>query len=50
MGKKKKITRYAIEPYEFDFSNFVIDDFDPLSFNNDNIENLIENEKQKAIQ
>ena len=49
-GRKRRLPDMQLEPYEFDFSNFVIDDFDPLSFNNDNIENLIENEKQKAIQ
>ncbi len=49
-GRKRRLPDMQLEPYEFDFSNFVIDDFDPLSFNNDNTENLIENEKQKAIQ
>ena len=49
-GRKRRLPDMQLEPYEFDFSNFVIDDFDPLSFNDDNTENLIGNEKQKAIQ
>ena len=49
MGKKKKITRYAIEPYEFDFSNFVVDNFDPLAFDNLTTIGAREEEENKAI-
>ena len=37
-GRKRRLPDMQLEPYEFDFSNFVIDDFDPLSFNNDYLE------------
>lgn len=47
-GRKRRLPKIQLEPYEFDFSNYVIEDFDPLSFN-DNTEAIKEQEEQRAI-
>lgn len=31
-GRKRRLPNMQLEPYEFDFSNFVVDNFDPLAF------------------
>ena len=33
-GRKRRLPNMQLEPYEFDFSNFVVQDFDPLAFDN----------------
>lgn len=48
-GRKRRLPDMQLEPYEFDFSNFVIDNFDPLAFDNDNSELIRYDEEQKAI-
>ena len=48
-GRKRRLPNMQLEPYEFDFSNFVVEDFDPLSFDVDNSESIKEKEEQKAI-
>lgn len=48
-GRKRRLPNMQLEPYEFDFSNFVIEDFDPLSFDDDNSESIREQEEEKAI-
>ena len=48
-GRKRRLPDMQLEPYEFDFSNFVVEDFDPLSFNDNNLESIKEQEEQKAI-
>lgn len=46
-GRKRRLPDMQLEPYEFDFSNFVVDDFDPLAFNNN--DNKRQQEEQKAM-
>lgn len=48
-GRKRRLPNMQLEPYEFDFSNYVIEDFDPLSFNTNNQDSIREQEEQKAI-
>ena len=35
-GRKRRLPKIQLDKYEFDFSNFVVDDFDPLAFENSN--------------
>jgi len=48
-GRKRRLPDMQLEPYEFDFSNFVVDGFDPLSFDNNDLDALREQEEQAAI-
>jgi len=32
--RKRRLPNMQLEPYEFDFSNYVMEDFDPLAFDN----------------
>lgn len=48
-GRKRRLPDMQLEPYEFDFSNFVIEDFDPLSFDNSNSDLIRQEEEEKAI-
>ena len=48
-GRKRRLPDMQLDKYEFDFSNFVIEDFDPLSFDDSNSEAIREQEEQKAI-
>lgn len=47
-GRKRRLPKIQLDLYEFDFSNYVIEDFDPLSFNDDT-EAIKEQEEQRAI-
>jgi len=48
-GRKRRLPNMQLDKYEFDFSNYVIEDFDPLAFDNTNIEDLKQQEEEKAI-
>lgn len=48
-GRKRRLPNMQLEPYEFDFSNYVIEDFDPLSFDNGNAEAIRREDEEKAI-
>ena len=36
-GRKRRLPNMQLDKYEFDFSNFVVDDFDPLNFTEDTL-------------
>ena len=46
-GRKRRLPNMLLEPYEFDFSNYIDTKFDPLNF--DNAEAAIEQEHQELI-
>ena len=48
-GRKRRLPNMQLEPYEFDFSNYVIEDFDPLAFDNLTTIGARQQEEQKAI-
>jgi DNA polymerase I-like protein with 3'-5' exonuclease and polymerase domains len=48
-GRKRRLPDMQLEPYEFDFSNFVVDDFDPLAFDNSTTIGAREEAENKAI-
>ena len=48
-GRKRRLPDMQLEPYEFDFSNYVVEDFDPLSFDNGNADAIRQEEEEKAI-
>ena len=48
-GRKRRLPKMQLPLYEFDFSNFVVDNFDPLSFTDNNSDELKQQEEQKAI-
>ena len=48
-GRKRRLPNMQLEPYEFDFSNFVVDNFDPLAFDNLTTIGAREDEENKAI-
>lgn len=49
-GRKRRLPDMQLDKYEFDFSNYVIEDFDPLSFDNNNIDVIRQEEEEKAIE
>lgn len=48
-GRKRRLPDMQLEPYEFDFSNFVVDTFDPLAFDNTTNIGAREEAENKAI-
>ena len=48
-GRKRRLPDMQLEPYEFDFSNFVVDTFDPLAFDNTTNIEAREEAENKAI-
>ena len=48
-GRKRRLPDMQLEPYEFDFSNFVSEGFDPLSFDESNNDVIIDDIQQKYI-
>ena len=48
-GRKRRLPDMQLAKYDFDFSNFVVDDFDPLAFDTLTTIGAREKEEQKAI-
>ena len=48
-GRKRRLPNMQLDKYEFDFSNFVVDNFDPLAFDTLTTIGAREKEEQKAI-
>ena len=48
-GRKRRLPNMQLEPYEFDFSNFVSEDFDPLSFDDTNSDLIRQEVEAQAI-
>lgn len=48
-GRKRRLPKIQLDKYEFDFSNFVVDDFDPLAFENSNILDVREKAENDII-
>lgn len=48
-GRKRRLPNMQLDPYEFDFSNFVVDSFDPLAFDDNNSAEIREDAEYQAI-